>query len=122
LEGNKMELNQKQIETLKKQIMDGEDLKKVLNQFPNAEIAIIMGWDRFSYESYVKDAYFSKERAKEIMDKIPPNGTPDLSDIYHIIIIKTKELNQEKIKHGTDTLDEIHIKFVYEYLEKALKD
>lgn len=73
-----------------------EDLLKEL--FEECTIAIIRGYDNFSYESYTKDAYFDEQKAREAMRKIPSNGTGGLSDSYHIVTGTIDDLRSGRIR------------------------
>jgi hypothetical protein len=68
-------------------------LKRILHsKFPDATIAIIRGYDNFSYEPYTQGAFFDEELAEKVMAKIPPNGT--LADTYHVVTGTIKDLEQ----------------------------
>jgi hypothetical protein len=115
-----MELTQKQLREISEQVSDGQSLEEVLSKFPNTTIAIIRGYDNFSYESYTKDAYFSEEQARRSMDEIKPNGS--LPDTYHVVTGTILELEQGKIsdRRTRRILDEIDVRMVYSHLESHL--
>ncbi len=62
----------------------------MVSKYPWATIAIIRGFDNFSYEAYTKGAFFRKEDAETEMKTIPPNGT--LADTYHIVTTTVLDL------------------------------
>ncbi len=119
----KMELTQNQLRNIKEQVYNGTALDKLLStQFPDASIAIIRGYDNFSYEAYTKEAFFNKEQAKKIEEKIKPNGTENLCDTYHIITGTVKDLNEGKISDlkTRQPLDNHDIKMIYDSLKENL--
>jgi hypothetical protein len=115
-----MELTREQLRKVENYVSDGKSLEEVLAKFPNATIAIIRGYDNFSYESYTKDAYFSEEKAKRNMAEIKPNGS--LPDTYHVLTGTVLELDQGKISDRRigRVLDEIDVGMVYSYLKSHL--
>lgn len=117
-----MELTRKQLESLKKGYKDGATLEELLNRFPDGELFIIMGWDRYSRDSYVKDVYFHKVRAQEEMAQIPPNGTPDMCDRFHIVNASFHEFQKKTIKDGNVNLDHIHLKILSNFLKETIEE
>ena len=117
-----MEFTRKQRESLKNDCDNETTLEELLNQFPEVEMFIIMGWDRYAGESYVKDVYFNKLRAQEEMAKIPLNGTPNMCDTYHIITATFQEFENKKIKDGNLNLDRVHLKILSSLLKEAIKE
>ena len=116
----------KNLEAIRKQVLDeGIPLQQVLSeQFPFMKIAIIRGYDNFSCEAYTKGAYFDETLAREIMAKIPPNGSPKLADNYHIITTTIKNLNQGTIfdRRTEEPLDNIDKVSIYTSLRKRLEE
>ena len=97
-----------------------EDLLREL--FKDSTIAIIRGWDNFSGGAYTKDAYFNEQEARKVMEEIPPNGTGDLSDSYHIVTgtindLVTGEIRDLKTRRTMDSIDR---RMVYENLRDRL--
>jgi len=88
------------------------ELENILtNKFPDAEIFIIRGLDNFSYEYYIKSAYFDDVSAFVKMINIPANGSPGLCDTYEIYKETPKTLLNSR------TFDEIDRMMIYDALE-----
>lgn len=109
------ELSEKELKIIQKKVAKGQRLNEILiKEFPNAAISIIEGYDNFSYEAYIEDAYFSYSKAAEAMRKIKPNGT--LSDSHTIVRETAKSLRQ------SDRFDEISSMMIYMSLEEKLQE
>ena len=118
-----MELTKEQLGEIGKQVSKGNLLEEVLsNKFSDTRIAIIRGYDNFSYEAYTKGAFFDEAQAKEVMNNILPNGTLDLSDSYHIITGTIKDLSEGEIldRRTWQPLDNIDKRMVYDSLRERL--
>ncbi len=118
-----MELTQEQVRKIGKQVSDGVALEDVLpSQFPDARIAVIRGYDNFSYEAYTKGAFFDQNQAEKVMAEIPPNGT--LPDTYHIVTGTVKDLQDGKISdmRTRQPLDDIDRSMVYSSLQERLSE
>jgi len=96
-------------------------LEKILyDQFPNATIAVIRGYNNFFDEAYTKDVFFNEDDAKTAMAEIPPGRA--LPDTYHLITGKVRDLNEGKIsdKRTQQPLDFIERSMIYDLLQEKL--
>lgn len=135
-----MELTKKELNWLRNQVSEGASLEELLQKsFPDADIAIIRGLDRFEdYASYIHGAYFIKMQAGSVMERIPPNGDPDIKDMFYIITATVREIELEieqgRVKSGRKRpplddfgrrrplLDDLDKMMIYFSLEKHLMD
>jgi hypothetical protein len=84
MEGIKMKIEEKELKEINKKAKM-RALENILTKdYPNAEIYVVRGFDRFSYEDYTKDAFFDEDKAYNAISKISPNGSPGLCDKYSI--------------------------------------
>lgn len=120
-----MELTQKQLREIEKQVSEEISLKTVLlNQFPDAKITIIRGLDTFSYEEYIEDVFFNENQAREAMVKFPLNGILTLPGIHYIVTGTVKDLENKRIYDNLtkQPLDDVDIFMVYDKLQKRLTE
>ncbi|MBI2546899.1 MAG: hypothetical protein HYW23_00440 [Candidatus Aenigmarchaeota archaeon] len=117
-----MELTYEQLGYVKRLISAGVVIDEALKEFPEAEIAIIRGYDEFPNQPYVKGAYFSRSKAADAAKKIPRNGDGDLSDTYLIIASTVSNLRGGVIMDSRTEklLDDIDIALVHCYLSAQL--
>lgn len=118
-----MDLTQEQVRKIGKQVSEGVALEELLpNQFPDARIAVIRGYDNFSSEAYTKGAFFDENQARQVMAEIPPNGT--LPDTYHIVTGTVGDLVDGRIsdRRTGQPLDDIDRSMVYSSLRERLSE
>ena len=108
-----MELKKVELRLLKTEISKAKDnaskvrlLREALrNQYPDATLSIILGWDVFetSWDAesspwYVYRAYFRKDRSLQEMKRLqPPNDNP-IADRYYLVQGTMQELAEGKVK------------------------
>ena len=110
-----MELTTRQLGELVRQLGKKNSLGKLLpERHPNIDLAIIIGFDNFSYERYIKGAYFSIQKARRAMAKIKPNGS--LPDTYRLTLT-TPYLLEATSTHEFDNVDR---RLIYHYLQETL--
>jgi len=116
------ELTQEQLRTIAEQAFN--DVTLLLNQFPDARIAVIRGHDNFSYEAYTQDVFFDEGHARQEIAKIPRNGTGELSDTYHVITGTIRDLQEGRMvdERTGKLLDDLDIRMTYSSLQKRLLD
>jgi len=108
-----VELKKDALRLLKKEISKGKDnasklrlLRETLrNQYPDATLFIIRGWDTFeaswdpeSSPWYVYRSYFSKGRSLQEMKRLQAKEHNPIADRYYLVQSTMQELTEGKLK------------------------
>jgi len=108
-----MELKKDALGRLKEEVSKGKDneaklrlfRETLLNQYPDATLFIIRGWDTFdaswdpeSEPWYVYRAYFSKGRSLQEMKRLQAEEDNPIADRYYLVQGTVQELTEGKLK------------------------
>ena len=108
-----MELKKDVLGQLKEEMSKGKDneaklrllRETLLNQYPNATLFIIRGWDTFdaswdpeSEHWYIYRAYFSKDRTLQEIKRLQAEEDNPIADRYYLIQGTLQELTEGKLK------------------------
>ena len=117
-----MELSKNELSGITKIISKEIPLKNVLtNNFPNAEIAILIGYENIS-EPYVHSAFFNEVQSKETkqIEETKTNKT----DSFYILKGTIQDLNNDKIlyKKSHKPIDSADKRIIYISLQERLRE
>ncbi|MBI4149599.1 hypothetical protein HY491_04070 [Candidatus Woesearchaeota archaeon] len=107
---------------------EGKSLRDILLQeFPNARIAIVRGHDRFEGRRYVYRACFSEKDAAiaQLMAESSPNGSDDdISDSFYVAAGTARQLEDGGVTdpETRKPLDAIDVQLAYMYLQIHLEE
>jgi len=113
-----MELTGEQLREVKKQFLQGKSIESILkNDFADAKLFVIRGYDQNFDEEYIWDVFFEKKEAEDCLKKITANK----NIVGGQYTSKEVDLDFPDLFYETEaTLDEIETKYSFDEIGLVL--
>jgi hypothetical protein len=121
-----MELTREQIGYLGQLVRNGTSVQTaLLEEFSNADLSIVIGYDDFAGQPYVQNAFFWRRSADGSIREIMPNSEDyELADRFGVVTGTVRELEDLHIPipESLLSIDEIHRRMTYIFLDIRVKE